>query len=80
MSFVFNKLDVVATGEKPLQIITDTEFNSEMGTCCRCQKVKPLYGLPFNRYGRKFICSQCLIEFQQSRLPFLKLMPVNLGA
>lgn len=80
MPIVFNKLDVVATGEKPLQIITDLEFNQKEEKCCRCQKVKPLYGLPFNRHGRKFICSQCLIEFQQSRLPFLKLMPVNLYA
>lgn len=79
MSIVFNKLDVVATGEKPLQIITDSEFNQEKGKCRKCEKVKPLYGLPFNRNGRGFICSQCLIEFQQSRLPFLKFMPVNLS-
>ena len=79
MSKVFNNLGLVATGEKPLQIITDTEFNSEKGTCCRCNKVKTLYDLPFHRQGKKFICLECLKNFQESRLPFLKYMPVNLG-
>lgn len=79
MSKVFNNLGLVATGEKPLQVITDIEFNSEKGTCCRCNEVKTLYDLPFHRQGRKFICSECLKSFQESRLPFLKYMPVNLG-